>query len=226
VSMPPQGILLLDKPAGKTAFHLVSMLRKATKVKTIGHAGTLDPFATGVMVMLIGKPFTRLSNRFLEQDKEYETIVKLGISTDSYDCDGQETARSDLIPSLQQIEEALLAFQGTILQTPPMFSAKKIGGKKLYDLARKGIEIERKAVPVTVKTQLISYSYPELKLHISCSKGTYIRSIADDLGKLLGCGGHLSHLVRLRSGPFLLKDCIDPELMFDPSFSLPLITSL
>jgi tRNA pseudouridine55 synthase len=222
----PEGILLLNKPVGKTAFHLVSMLRKATRVKTIGHAGTLDPFATGVMVMLIGRPFTQLSNRFLEQDKEYETIVRLGISTDSYDCDGQETGKSDLVPSFEDVEQALLQFQGTIQQIPPMFSAKKIGGKKLYDLARKGIEIERQPVSLTVKTQLLAYNYPNLQLRISCSKGTYIRSIAHDLGKLLGCGAHLTSLTRLRSGPFLLKDCIDPELMFDPNFLLPLIKNL
>lgn len=203
-----QGILLLDKPAGKTSFHLVAVLRKLLGVQKIGHAGTLDPFATGVMVMLIGKPYTSMSEKLQCHDKAYRATVHLGIETDSYDIDGVIVAQSEEIPTLSEIEEALLNFQGSIDQLPPMFSAKKQGGKKLYELAREGKTVERQPKRVTVKTTLIDYSYPNLILDIECSKGTYIRSIAQDLGQALKCGAHLSKLVRTRSGPFSLKECI------------------
>ncbi len=204
------GLLLLNKPKGKTSFSLVAFLRKATGIKTIGHAGTLDPFATGVMVMLVGREFTKRSNEFLNHDKEYLATVHLGIETDSYDIDGKIVAESTVVPTLAEIENALLKFQGTVLQVPPMFSAKKINGKKLYELARKGKEIEREAKSVTLKTTLISYDYPNLVLNVACSKGTYIRAIAHDLGQMLGTYAHLSALIRTRSGPFELKDCVEP----------------
>lgn len=213
--MMNEGILLVDKPKGKTSFSLVAALRKKTGIQKIGHAGTLDPFATGVMVMLIGKNFTKLSDQFLSQEKEYWCKLHLGITTDSYDCDGKHTATSDKQPTLEEVEEGLKEFQGTILQTPPMFSAKKIQGKKLYELARKGVEIERQPVSVTVQTTFISYAYPYLELQVVCSKGTYIRSIAHDLGVKLGCGGHLVELKRIRSGTFHIKDCINGALLYD-----------
>ncbi len=209
-----QGVLLVDKPRGKTSFSLVTALRKKTGVQKIGHAGTLDPFATGLMILLIGKEFTRLSDTYLSTEKEYETTLTLGISTDSYDCDGQTTSTSDYIPSPAEIEKALLNFQGTIQQIPPMFSAKKVQGKPLYKLARKGIEIPRAPNEVTLKTTLLSYNYPHLSLHIVCSKGTYIRSIAHDLGTLLTCGAHLSQLRRLRCGDYHISDSIPGDLLY------------
>ncbi len=209
-----KGVLLVDKPRGKTSFSLVTALRKKTGVQKIGHAGTLDPFATGLMILLIGKEFTRLSDSYLSTEKEYEATALLGISTDSYDCDGQTTSTSSYIPTLAEIEKALLNFQGTVQQTPPMFSAKKVQGKPLYKLARRGIEIPRAPVPVTLKTTLISYSYPTLKLHITCSKGTYIRSIAHDLGTLLTCGAHLSELRRLRCGSYHISESIPGDLLY------------
>lgn len=209
-----EGILLVNKPIGKTSFSLITALRKNTGIKKIGHAGTLDPFASGVMILLIGKTFTAQSDTFIGQDKEYEATLHLGIETTTFDPEGEITAQSSAVPSLAQIEEALQHFQGTIQQIPPMFSAKKIQGKKLYELARKGIEVERKSVTLTVHTELLSYSYPELTLQISCSKGTYIRSIASDLGKMLGCGAHLKQLTRTRCGPYHLKDCIDGMELF------------
>ncbi|HEX4839207.1 MAG TPA: tRNA pseudouridine(55) synthase TruB [Rhabdochlamydiaceae bacterium] len=210
-----EGVLLVDKPEGKTSFSLVTALRKLTRIETIGHAGTLDPFATGLMIMLIGKNFTRLSQTYLCQDKEYVCKLHLGITTNSYDCDGKTTATSPLIPTLADIEKALLSFQGPVMQTPPMFSAKKIEGKKLYELARKGIEIERKPALVTLKTTLLDYAYPYLSLNVSCSKGTYVRSIAHDLGNLLGCGAHLCQLRRIRSGNFHIKDSINGIHLYD-----------
>jgi len=203
-----QGILLIDKPAEKTSFHLVAVLRKLLGVQKIGHAGTLDPFATGVMVMLIGKPYTSMAEKLQCQDKAYRATAHLGIETDSYDIDGNIVSQSDHIPTLSEIEQALQSFQGTIDQLPPMFSAKKQEGKKLYELARAGITVERQPKRVTVKTTLVEYNYPNLVLDIECSKGTYIRSIAQDLGKILGCGAHLSKLIRTRSGPFSLDECI------------------
>ncbi len=210
------GILLVDKPKNKTSFSLISSLRRLLNIQKIGHAGTLDPFATGVMVLLIGKKYTRMSDQLLTTDKEYIATALLGIETDSYDCDGQVTAQSDFIPSLEALKVALESFQGEVLQTPPMFSAKKKNGKKLYELARKGITIERTAVPVTLQTELLKYEYPYIQLRISCSKGTYIRSIAHDLGCLLGCGAHLSALRRTRSGNFHIDNCIDGSILNDP----------
>ncbi|MBA2728678.1 MAG: tRNA pseudouridine(55) synthase TruB [Parachlamydiaceae bacterium] len=211
-----QGYLLVNKPKGKTAFTLVAALRKRLGVKTIGHAGTLDPLATGVMVMLIGREYTKLSDKFLGQDKEYVDTIHLGIETDSYDSEGQELSRSELVPTQEAVEAALQAFQGEISQIPPMFSAKKINGQKLYHLARQGKTVERAPVTLTVKTELIAYNYPYVEIRVNCSKGTYIRSIAQDLGKMLGCGGHLCVLSRTRSGNFHLSECIDGELVYTP----------
>ena len=213
-----EGILPICKPKSKTSFSLVTIMRRLTGVRTIGHAGTLDPFAEGVMLLLIGKRFTQLSNRFLNQDKEYLAIARLGITTDTYDIEGQVTAESTHIPSLAEIEAALLKFQGSILQTPPMFSAKKVDGKKLYELARKGITIERQAVPVTLHIELIDYDYPHLELKVQCSKGTYLRSLAHDLGNELNCGAHLSTLTRTRSGTFSLEDCCDGARLMDSGY--------
>lgn len=216
----PEGILLIDKAKGRTSFSLVHTLRKRLGVKKIGHAGTLDPFATGVMVMLIGRNYTRLSDHFLGSEKEYVAEVYLGTTTDTYDCEGQIIAQSPLIPTLEQIQEALTYFQGEIEQVPPMYSAKKIQGKKLYELARKGQEIERQPVKIKLQTQLINYHYPYLNIHVICSKGTYIRSIAYDLGLHLGCGAHLTNLRRTRSGIFNIENCIDEEMLQSSSFDL------
>jgi tRNA pseudouridine55 synthase len=207
----PEGILLVDKPVGITSFGLVARLRKLLNVQKIGHAGTLDPFATGVMVMLVGRNYTKLSDTFLCQDKEYRAVLKLGEATDSYDCEGQITASSDIIPSHEALLQTLEKFQGTIQQTPPMFSAKKVGGKKLYELARKGQEIERQSVQVSVAIKLISYDYPFVTFDVACSKGTYIRSLAHDIGSTLGCGGHLTQLRRTRSGAFQIDNCLNLE---------------
>lgn len=212
----PSGILLVDKPKGKTSFSLVAMLRRIYGVKKIGHAGTLDPFATGVMVLLVGKNYTKLSDQFLGQDKEYEALLHLGTVTDTYDCEGQVVRTSDKVPTLQEIASVVEKFQGEILQVPPMFSAKKVGGKKLYELARKGISIEREAKKVSVQIQILHYEYPDLSIRVACSKGTYIRSLAYEMGEDLACGAHLTELKRTRSGSFHLKDCVDGALLQNP----------
>jgi tRNA pseudouridine55 synthase len=218
--MNPRGLLLIDKAPGSTSFQIVSTLRKLTREKTIGHAGTLDPFATGVMVLLIGREFTRLSNKFLECDKTYRATLTLGIATDTYDLDGQIISKSDLVPSFEEVEKALRPFQGEILQIPPMFSAKKIEGKKLYELARKGIEVKREPVKVRVSIALLSYAYPHLEITVDCTKGTYIRALAHDIGKTLQCGAHLSKLTRTRSGSFKIEDCIAQDHLKNPTFDL------
>ena len=214
------GILLVDKAAGSTSFHIVSLLRRLTHIETIGHAGTLDPFATGLMILLIGRDYTKKSNSFLTSDKSYRATLTLGTSTDTYDIDGQITSTSTHIPTSADITQALSAFQGKILQTPPMFSAKKIKGQKLCDLARRGITVERAPVPVTIDITLISYTYPTLTLDITCSKGTYIRSLAHDLGLHLTTGAHLSALTRTRSGNFHLASAIPQSALKDASFDL------
>lgn len=215
-----EGILLIDKAKGRTSFSLVGTLRKKLGVKKIGHAGTLDPFATGVMVMLIGRNYTRLSDQFLCNDKEYVAELFFGITTDTFDCEGAIIEQSTKVPTLEEVQEALKHFQGEIEQIPPMYSAKKIQGKKLYDLARKGIEVERQPVKITVQTHFIRYEYPVLELRIACSKGTYIRSIAYDLGKRLGCGAHLTNLKRTRSGLFTLDQCIGEEQLTASGYDL------
>ncbi len=219
---PPEaeGFLLVDKIPGKTSFFPVKCIRKITGVKKVGHAGTLDPFASGLLIFLIGKNYTRLSERFLHLDKEYIATICFGKTTDSYDIDGKVCSTSPLIPSKEDISEALKDFQGDVLQTPPMFSAKKVNGKKLYELARSGITIERKPCAVNISTEFISYEYPYLELKVTCSKGTYIRSIAHDLGEKLKCGAYLHKLKRTRIGPFNLTDSISSDMLEKSNFDI------
>jgi len=222
-----EGLLLVDKPQGKTSFSLISALRRLTGIKKIGHAGTLDPFATGVMVLLIGRRYTKLADSLLAQNKRYKTQIHLGVSTDTYDCEGTVVAQSKKRPTRDQIEEVVAQFQGEILQVPPMFSAKKVKGEKLYTLARKGITIERKACPVKVHIEILDFTYPYLELDISCSKGTYIRSLGHEIGEKLGCGAHLSQLRRLESGAFPIDDCVDGANLYEKEFDVtPYLRSL
>ena len=170
------------------------------------------------IVAFSGREFTKRSDEFLTCDKEYEATIHLGIDTDTYDLEGQVTSRSDLVPTRADIALAIQAFQGQIAQIPPMFAAKKVQGKKLYDLARKGITIERQPVLVELQIELLRYEYPEVDIRVSCSKGTYIRSLAYDIGRHLKTGAHLSRLTRLRSGTFHLSDAIPQALLEDLSF--------
>ena len=208
-----EGILLVNKPSGKTSFSLVAATRRRLGVKKVGHAGTLDPFATGVMVLLVGREYTRLSDSFLGQDKEYRARILLGVSTDSFDCDGQIVDKSDVVPTMEEIEKVVAQFQGEIDQVPPMFSAKKVNGQKLCDLARKGKVVDRLPCKVQVDTQIIHYEYPYLDIRVKCSKGTYIRSIAHEIGLALGSFGHLIELQRTQSGKYALSECLDGNLL-------------
>lgn len=210
------GILLLDKEEGISSFDLIRRLKRISREKKIGHGGTLDPFATGLVVCFIGRQYTRMSQKLLDASKSYECVIKLGAATDSYDLTGQITQESTRIVSFSELEEGLKKFQGSFLQTPPMFSAKRINGQRLYKLARQGHEIDRVACPVFVKLELCEYTYPHVHLRVHCSKGTYIRTLAHDIGLELKSYGHLVELRRTRVGPFLLRDALDArEIMFE-----------
>ncbi len=208
------GMLPVCKEKGKSSFSIVAELRKITRTKKIGHSGTLDPFASGVMLMLIGREHTKKSDLFLKSEKEYEATVKLGFTTKTLDLDSPEEKFSEKKPSFQEIENALKNFQGEIWQKIPMYSAKKIKGTPLYKLARKGLQIETGRKKVFLKTRLLSYSYPFLQIHVICSSGTYIRQIAEDLGAILKTGAYLTYLNRTRLGEFHLSDCVKQKDLF------------
>jgi len=198
------GFILIDKPLGRSSHSIVGQLRRITQIKKIGHAGTLDPRATGLLILAIGREFTRQIDKFVKMDKVYEAEIFLGKTTDTYDSEGQilsEYNGSKI--KRRDLKIALKKFTGPQLQIPPMYSAKKINGQKLYDLARRDIEIERTPSKITIyKIKILKYSWPILKLRIACSSGTYIRSIAYDLGQELGCGAYLSALRRTKIAKF------------------------
>ena len=206
------GFLNVYKPVGKTSHDVVSVLRRVTKIKQIGHTGTLDPFAEGVLPICIGKA-TRLIE-YLSDDKAYIATVQLGISTDTYDIEGEIVKKSDKKVSVEEIESALSKYRGEIEQYPPKYSAIKVNGKKLYEYARAGLEVEIKPRKVSI-TELKIFDFDEkkqiLKLYIACSKGTYIRSIANDLGEDLDTGAHLIKLVRVKAGEFKLENSVKLE---------------
>ncbi len=206
------GFLNIYKPKGKTSHDVVAILRRVTKIKQIGHTGTLDPFAEGVLPICIGKA-TRLIE-YLADDKAYIGTVQLGKSTTTYDIEGDAVKVSDKDVSIEEIENALQGFRGEIEQLPPIYSAIKVNGKKLYEYARKGEEVEIKPRKVTInELKILNYDSKNriLELYIECSKGTYIRSIANDLGEVLGVYGHLVKLIRVKAGEFDIKDCIKLE---------------
>ncbi len=203
-----EGVLLVDKPKGMTSHDVVYRLRRKLQMKRIGHAGTLDPMATGLLIMLIGKA-TRISQYLISIDKVYEGEVTLGITTNSQDAEG-EVMETRPVPPLteEQVREAMKSFLGDQYQMPPMFSAIKIGGVPLYKLARKGEEVVREPRFIRVASlDLLSFASPKLTFNMACTKGTYVRTIAHDLGNKLGCGGHLSALRRTGSGQFTIAQC-------------------
>lgn len=203
------GFLNVYKPQGKTSHDIVAILRRVTKIKQIGHTGTLDPFAEGVLPICIGKA-TRLIE-YLEDDKAYIGTVQFGKSTSTYDIEGEGVNFSDKKVTKEEIEITLCQFRGEIEQLPPIYSAIKVKGKKLYEYARAGedVKIEPRRVNI-YKLEVVSFDYEKqtAELMIECSKGTYIRSIANDLGEALGCYGHLAKLVRSKAGLFLLENSI------------------
>ncbi|NGX63183.1 MAG: tRNA pseudouridine synthase B [Candidatus Anoxychlamydiales bacterium] len=205
------GILLVNKTKNRSSFSIVHLLRRLTKIKKIGHSGTLDPFATGLMIMLIGSSYTKKSQDFTNHDKTYSCRLHLGYTTETFDTESEKVHISKKEPTLEEVQDVISNFQGDIKQLPPMFSAKKVNGQRLYKLARQGLTIKRELISINVETKLIAYDYPYIDLEISCSKGTYIRAIADDIGKKLKTGAYLIDLKRTRCGPYFLKDAIDQE---------------
>jgi len=209
MKMSIDGILNVNKPEGKTSFNAVAWLKRLTGEKHVGHAGTLDPIATGVLPICFGQA-TRVARFITESSKTYLAQIELGITTDTFDRQGKITERE--VPSgitVTQIEEALTTFQGVIKQVPPVYSALKHQGRRCYELARAGIPIKLKPRQVEiVSLELINCQLPLITINVECSKGTYIRSLAHDLGQCLRCGAHLKNLIRLRCGPFRIEDAL------------------
>jgi tRNA pseudouridine55 synthase len=203
----PAGILLVDKPQGITSHDVVARMRRVLRMKKIGHAGTLDPMATGLLLILVGKA-TKVSQFLMSMDKEYTGTVMLGVETDSQDADGEVVAEKP-VPELTEADllEQIKSFMGDQYQTPPMFSAKKVNGQKLYKLARAGKTIDREARVIHVsRFDLLKFELPKVSFIIGSSKGAYIRTIAHDLGERLGCGGHLCELRRTAVGQFRIEN--------------------
>jgi len=217
-----ESLLVIDKQTGPTSFDVVREVKKILPGAKVGHTGSLDPFASGVLVLLLGKA-TKLSNALLNADKSYHATMVLGSSTDSMDRTGRVDKTAD-VPELtaDYIRKVLKSYEGEWLQTPPMFSAKKIHGVRLYELARQSISVRRAPIPVQLyRLDLISYESPVIQFEVHCSKGTYIRSLADDIGKKLGTVAHLAELRRLSCGAFTLEESITVEdLAKDPASHL------
>ena len=221
--LPPkemEGVLLVDKPSGLTSHDVVYHLRRKLQMKKIGHAGTLDPMATGLLVMLIGKA-TRISQYLISVDKIYEGEATLGVVTDSQDAQGEVMETRPVPPLTEaQVRETMKSFLGDQYQMPPMHSAIKIGGVPLYKMARKGEEIEREPRFIRISSfELTSFALPKLGFTVHCTKGTYVRTIANDLGNKLGSGAHLSALRRTGSGKFDISQCMPLEQI--EALSLP-----
>ena len=236
------GVLIIDKPAGMTSHDVVARVRNILGERRVGHTGTLDPFATGVLVMLAGRT-TRLAQYLSGAEKEYEAVIRLGYATDTGDVTGmpvgESHANTQSTQSIRQedIETALASLRGEIEQTPPMYSAKKVGGRKLYELARRGEEVERKPVRVTVSEfEAIALDGPlltperdgshDLRVRVVCSAGTYIRTLAEDFGQRLGLGAHVASLRRTRAGRFTIAEAFTLERLSELAESLSIETAL
>ncbi|HEY2154659.1 MAG TPA: tRNA pseudouridine(55) synthase TruB [Isosphaeraceae bacterium] len=207
----PFGLLNLNKPIGLTSRDVVDLIARPLRKVKVGHAGTLDPLASGVLVVCVGAA-TRLIEYVQRMPKTYRARVRLGATSDTDDADGTIIEAIDPpVPTEAELRAALAMQLGTIDQVPPEFSAIKVAGERAYDLARAGREVTLKARPVTItRVELLGYSWPHVELEIDCGSGTYIRSIARDVGQLLGCGGLIEVLTRTRIGPFIIEDAIDP----------------
>ena len=219
------GVLIVNKHAGVTSHRIISSCRKLFDTSRVGHTGTLDPMATGVLPILIGRA-AKASDYIMAHDKEYLCEMKLGITTDTEDVTGETLTTSDSIPSEEEVMKAVSMFVGKISQVPPMYSAIKVGGRKLVDIAREGGEVERKAREVeiySIDTRKIADDLYEMR--VNCSKGTYIRTLCADIGAKLGCGAAMASLVRTRTGAFTLDDCVSIEdldnMTYEERLTLP-----
>jgi tRNA pseudouridine55 synthase len=202
------GVLVVDKPVGLSSHDVVQIIRNGTKIRRAGHTGTLDPRASGVLVVLLG-PAVRLSEYVSASEKRYQAVIELGITTDTYDLEGRVMRRSPVEISYEEFEEALQGFIGEFEQKPPAYSAIKIKGEKAYELARRGEEVDLEPRMIQVhELELLDWDPPEAVIDIQCSSGTYVRSLAHDLGEKLGCGATLTGLRRTKNGSFGLRDAV------------------
>jgi len=202
------GVLVIDKPIGMTSHDVVQIIRKGTNIRRAGHTGTLDPRASGVLVVLVG-PSVRLSEYVSASDKRYQAVVQLGTTTDTYDADGRVLNITAVDISEKQFNDVLQSFVGEIEQVPPPYSAVKVKGKKAYEMARQGEEVNLEPRMINVyNLELLEWAPPEAVIDVYCSSGTYVRSLAHDLGEKLGCGAHLIGLRRTKSGRFTLRDAV------------------
>lgn len=222
----PTGFILIDKPAGFTSHDVVAKLRRITGIRKIGHAGTLDPFATGLLVVGVGRAATRQLGELTGHDKEYEAKAVLGATSDTQDLTGELTGDPvENWPSPETLDLVLPGFRGEIEQIPPMYSAKKIKGKKLYELARAGEEVERKPNQVTIhELEIRSYQPPHLIFRARCSAGTYIRTLAHDIGQALGIGAYLETLRRTKSGDYSVEQAVQLDQLTPENWSEHLVT--
>ncbi|MDP3901092.1 MAG: tRNA pseudouridine(55) synthase TruB [bacterium] len=205
-------LIPVNKPPGITSHDVVNEIRGLTGVKRVGHAGTLDPFATGVLVVGIGRENTKELGRIAESDKEYVAILKFGEESSTGDPEGKIARISDRKITREDLERVIPEFTGAIQQTPPAYSAVRIRGVRAYLLARKGKPVTPPPRHVTVSSiEILSFEYPKAKLKIACSSGTYIRSLAEDIGRALGVGAYLTALERTRVGPFTIQDAVEPS---------------
>ncbi len=219
-----EGIIVVNKEPNMTSHDVVDVVRKRLSIRRVGHAGTLDPMATGVLIVLVGR-CTKLFNRFLNFDKEYLATLILGKRTVSGDQEGEVLEERDYSHVVEaNVKEVFRSYIGNIAQIPPMVSAVKYGGRRLYSLARRGIEVERQPRPVVIKElKLLSFNLPQIKFYLKCSKGTYVRQLAEDVARDLGCVGYISQIQRQAIGPFNINEAvslsrIDESCLRTPQF--------
>lgn len=215
-TVPAEGVYPVCKPEGVSSFRMVQLVRRILGIKKVGHTGTLDPFASGVLVICAGRPATKVIPQLMDGDKEYEATLQLGVSTDTQDIEGRIVAERP-VPELDvnDIKKCLARFTGEQLQAPPAYSALKHKGKPLYYYARRGIEVKKAPRLIVVKElQCLAFGRDALTLKVVCSKGTYVRTLAADIGEYLGCGAHLAKLKRTRNGIFSLAETVPGEKLF------------
>ena len=209
------GIVIVDKPQGWTSQDVTARLRRVFGTRRIGHGGTLDPMATGVLPVFVGRA-TRAVEFFEHAEKTYETVLRLGITTDTEDMTGTVLTEENVSFTEEQLQETLAAFRGEILQVPPMYSALKVNGQKLCDLARKGKTVERQPRPITIhELTLVERGENTLRLRVRCSKGTYIRTLCKDIGEKLGCGGCMESLRRVAAGEYTIDEAVPLQTLLD-----------
>ena len=209
------GIVIVDKPQGWTSQDVTARLRRVFGTRRIGHGGTLDPMATGVLPVFVGRA-TRAVEFFEHAEKTYETVLRLGITTDTEDMTGTVLTEENVSFTEEQLQETLAAFRGEILQVPPMYSALKVNGQKLCDLARKGKTVERQPRPITIhELTLVEQGENTLRLRVRCSKGTYIRTLCKDIGEKLGCGGCMESLRRVAAGEYTIDEAVPLQTLLD-----------